>query len=405
MTGPLSGIRVLDLTSVVAGPLATQTLADMGADVIKIESPDGDTTRYTGPARSPDMAALFMGLNRGKRSLVLDLKQPAAADALWRLVAGADLFIHSMRPQKIERLGFSHEAVCARNPRIVYAAIHGYRSGGPYSGQPAYDDVIQGQSGVAALMSEIAGEPRYAPTILADKTTASALVGAVAAALYAREKTGRGQFVEVPMFESMVSFVLAEHLFGHCFTPPVGKLGYTRVMGSWRRPYRTKDGYLCMMAYTERHWRKFWATVGKPEVCDDPRFNSIAARSRNVVALYELAGACLADKTTDQWLALLRDLEIPAARMSSLDALLEDPQLKAGGFFKSAAHPSEGEIRFTDLPVRFGEAAAAAERLQPRLGEHSLEVLREAGLAESDIKALIASGATVEGPPKKQAAE
>src|SRR5580700_4381008 len=237
MTGPLSGVRVLDLTSVVAGPLATQTLGDMGADVIKIESPDGDTTRYTGPARSPDMAALFMGLNRSKRSLVLDLKQAAAADALWRLIATADVLVHSMRPQKIERLGFGHQAVCARNPRIVYAAIHGYREGGPYSRQPAYDDVIQGQSAVAALMAEISGEPRYAPTILADKTTALALVGGISAALYAREKTGRGQFVEVPMFESMVSFVLAEHLFGHCFVPPVGELGYTRVTGSWRRPY------------------------------------------------------------------------------------------------------------------------------------------------------------------------
>ena len=405
MIGPLSGIRILDLTSVVAGPLATQTLADMGADVIKIESPDGDTTRYTGPARSPDMAALFMGLNRGKRSLVLDLKQGAAADALWRLLATADVLIHSMRPQKIERLGFSHQAVCARHPRVVYAAIHGYRSGGPYSGQPAYDDVIQGQSGVAALMSEIAGEPRYAPTILADKTTALALVGAVAAALYAREKSGRGQFVEVPMFESMVGFVLAEHLFGHCFVPPLGKLGYTRVMGSWRRPYKTKDGYLCMMAYTERHWRKFWAMVGQPEVCDDPRFNGIAARSHNVVALYELAGACLADKTTDEWLTLLRDLEIPAARMSSLDALMDDPQLKATGFFKNAAHPSEGDIRFTDMPVRFGDSTASAERLQPRLGEHSLEVLREAGLGENEIKLLLGTGATVDGPAKARAAE
>ena len=405
MTGPLSGVRILDLTSVVAGPLATQTLADMGADVIKIESPDGDTTRYTGPARSPDMAALFMGLNRGKRSLVLDLKQAVAADALWRLIATADVFVHSMRPQAIERLGFAHRAVCARQPRVVYAAIHGYRSGGPYSGQPAYDDVIQGQSGVAALMAEIAGEPRYAPTILADKTTASALVGAVSAALYAREKTGRGQFVEVPMFEQMVAFVLAEHLFGHCFEPPVGKLGYTRVMGAWRRPYKTKDGYLCMMAYTERHWRKFWAMVGKPEVCDDPRFDSIATRSHNVVALYELAGACLADKTTDEWLTLLRELEIPSARMSSLDALLDDPQLKAGAFFKAATHPSEGEIRFPDMPVRFGDSSASSERLQPRLGEHSLEVLREAGLAESEIKTLLGCGATVAGPPNKQAAE
>jgi crotonobetainyl-CoA:carnitine CoA-transferase CaiB-like acyl-CoA transferase len=254
-------------------------------------------------------------------------------------------------------------------------------------------------------MAEIAGAPRYAPTILADKTAALALSGAVAAALFAREKTGRGQFVEVPMFESMVSFVLAEHLFGHCFTPPVGNLGYTRVTGTWRRPYKTRDGYLCMMAYTERHWRKFWAAVGRPETCDDPRFNCIATRAQNIVALYELAGACFAEKTTDEWLTLLRDLEIPAARMSTLNDLKRDPQLEASGFFKHAAHPSEGEIVFTDMPVRFSDGASTSNRLQPRLGEHSLEVLREAGLTENEISALIASGATAEAPSKAQAAE
>jgi crotonobetainyl-CoA:carnitine CoA-transferase CaiB-like acyl-CoA transferase len=400
MTGPLAGVRILDLTSVVSGPLATQLLGDMGADVIKIESPAGDTTRYTGPARSPDMAALYMGLNRSKRSLVLDLKRQDAKDALWRLVDGADVLVHSVRPQKIAKLGFGYAAVCARNPRLVYAALHGYRSGGPYSGQPAYDDVIQGQSGIAALMSEIAGAPRYAPTILADKTTALALANAVSAALYAREKCGRGQFVEVPMFESMVSFVLAEHLFGHCFEPPMGALGYTRVLGAWRRPYQTKDGHLCMMAYTEQQWRKFWTAVGKSEICDDLRFCDIAARSRNVVALYELAGACLAEKTTDEWLVLLRQLEIPADRVSSLDDLKIDPQLVATGFFRHASHPTEGEIVFTDQPVRFGGDSTATERLQPRLGEHSFEVLREAGLSESEIDALISSGATIDGRPK-----
>ena len=310
-----------------------------------------------------------------------------------------------MRPQKIERLGFGQQAVCARNPRIVYAAIHGYREGGPYSRQPAYDDVIQGQSGFASLMAEIAGEPRYAPTIIADKTTALSLVGAISAALFAREKTGRGQFVEVPMFESMVSFILAEHLFGHCFTPAMGDLGYTRVLGSWRRPYKTKDGYLCMMAYTETQWRRFWTMVGKPEVSDDPRFNSIASRSQNVVALYQLAGDCLADKTTDEWLALLRKLDIPSARVSSLDDVMADPHLAASGFFKQASHPSEGEIQFTDMPVRFSDNAASAERLQPRLGEHSVAVLRAAGLTDNEINALIASGATFEGPPKARAAE
>jgi crotonobetainyl-CoA:carnitine CoA-transferase CaiB-like acyl-CoA transferase len=405
MAGPLAGIRILDLTAVVAGPLATQMLGDMGADVVKIESPDGDAPRHTGPARSPGMAALFMGLNRSKRSLVLDLKNEGAKDALWRLIKAADVLVHSMRPQKMEKLGFGHKAVCAKNPRIVYAALHGYRDGGPYSGQPAYDDVIQGQSGIAALMSQVAGEPRYAPMIIADKTCALSIAGAVSAALFARERSGRGQFVEIPMFEQMVSFVLGEHLFGHNFVPPMGSLGYTRVLASWRRPYKTKDGYLCMMAYTQEHWRKFWPMVGKPELHSDPRFDSIASRARNIVALYELAGTCIAEKTTDEWLGLLRELEIPAARMSSLDDVMADPQLKASGFFKRATHPTEGEILYTDLPVRFGGGATVSGRLQPRLGEHSFEVLREAGFTENEIKALAASGATVDTGSKAQAAE
>jgi crotonobetainyl-CoA:carnitine CoA-transferase CaiB-like acyl-CoA transferase len=405
MAGPLAGIRILDLTSVVAGPLATQMLGDMGADVIKIEAPEGDAPRHTGPARSPGMAALFMGLNRSKRSLVLDLKQQRAREALWRLIAGADVLVHSMRPQKMAKLGFGHETVCAKNPRIVYAALHGYRDGGPYSGQPAYDDVIQGQSGIAALMSEVAGEPRYAPMIIADKTCALAIAGAVSTALFARERTGRGQFVEIPMFEQMVSFVLGEHLFGHNFEPPLGPLGYTRVLAAWRRPYKTKDGYLCMMAYTQEHWRKFWTMVGKPEVHSDPRFDSIASRAHNVVAIYEMAGACIAGKATGEWLALLRELEIPAARMSSLDEVLADPQLAASGFFKRATHPTEGEILYTDLPVRFGGSPTAPARLQPRLGEHSIEVLREAGFGDNEIEALVASGATLDGKPKARAAE
>jgi crotonobetainyl-CoA:carnitine CoA-transferase CaiB-like acyl-CoA transferase len=405
MAGPLAGVRILDLTAVVAGPLATQTLGDMGADVIKIEPPEGDAPRHTGPARSTGMAALFMGLNRSKRSLVLDLKQERARDALWRLIAGADVLVHSMRPHKMAKLGFGHEAVCAKHPRLVYAALHGYRDGGPYSGQPAYDDVIQGQSGIAALMAQSAGEPRYAPMILADKTCALAISGAICAALFARERTGRGQFVEIPMFEQMVSFVLGEHLFGHNFVPPLGPLGYTRVTAPWRRPYKTKDGYLCMMAYTQAHWRKFSTAIGKPEMLTDPRFDSIASRANNIVALYELAGACIAGRTTGEWLTLLRELEIPSAQMSSLDDVMSDPQLAASGFFKRATHPTEGEIAFTDLPVRFSDTTAGSDRLQPRLGEHSTEVLREAGLSDSEIESLAASGAIVDGRVRTQAAE
>ncbi|HAT36101.1 MAG TPA: CoA transferase, partial [Rhodospirillaceae bacterium] len=221
MAGPLDGIKVLDLSSVVLGPLATQILGDLGADVIKVEGPAGDPIRYTGPARSKDMAALFLAINRNKRSVVLDLKTEAARDAVWKLVDQSDVFIHSIRPQAIERLGFGYEAVLERNPKIVYAGIHGYRSGGPYEGQPAYDDVIQGQSGASDLMHRLTGEMRYFPTIMADKTCAQIAAYAVLAALVSRERTGKGQFVEIPMFESMVAFNMIEHLYGHSFTPPV----------------------------------------------------------------------------------------------------------------------------------------------------------------------------------------
>ena len=394
MSGPLAGVRILDLTSVVFGPLSTQILGDMGADVIKIEGPEGDTTRYTGPARSADMAALFMGVNRSKRSLVLDLKQPGAKDALWRLIESADVFVHSMRPQKIAALGFPQETVRNQNPRIIYAGLHGYLTGGPYSGQPAYDDVIQGQAGVAALMAQIAGEPRYAPMILADKTCALAAANAISAALFARERTGRGQFIEIPMFETMVSFVLTEHLCGHTFFPPEAPAGYARVLAPWRRPYKTKDGHICVLAYTDPQWQKFWTAVGRPDLADDARFDTLSSRSRNIAELYRLAGDCLVDRTTDAWLPIFQDLEIPAARISSLEDLWHNPHLIKIAFFKQVKHPTEGEIVVPDMAVRFSDTPASIERLQPKLGEHGREVLGEAGLSDREIEKLVASGAT-----------
>jgi crotonobetainyl-CoA:carnitine CoA-transferase CaiB-like acyl-CoA transferase len=399
MSGPLAGIRILDLTSVIFGPLSTQTLGDMGADVIKIEAPEGDTTRYTGPARSRDMAAVFMGVNRSKRSLVLDLKQPKAREALWCLIDGADVFVHSMRPQKIAALGFDDEAVRRRNPRIIYAGLHGYLNGGPYSGQPAYDDVIQGQAGVASLMAQIAGEPRYAPTIIADKTCALAAANAISAALFARERSGRGQFVEIPMFETMVAFIFTEHLFGHTFVPPLAPLGYTRMLAPWRRPYKTKDGYVCMLAYTDPQWRKFWDVVGKPELAKDPRFDSLASRGRNIALVYQLAGESLGDRNTDEWLVIFKKLEIPAARIATLDDVMHDPHLAAVGMFKEVEHPTEGRIVVPRAPVRFGDTAASVDRLQPKLGEHSVEILREAGLTAKDVETLLSSGATHDGRP------
>ena len=399
--GPLDGIRVLDLSSVVLGPLATQIMGDLGADVIKIEAPEGDTTRRTGPARSEDMAAMFLGLNRNKRSVVLDLKQADARAALWRLIKGADVFVHSIRPQKIARLGFDHAAVLARNPRIVYAGLHGYRSDGPYAGMPAYDDVIQGQSGSADLMARLVGEPRYMPTIMADKTCAMVAAYSVMAALLHRERTGEGQFVEIPMFETMTAFNLTEHLYGMSFEPPEGPIGYPRVLARWRRPYRTSDGHVCMLAYTDAQWRRFWNAVGKPDLIEDPRFASLASRNDNIEELYRLAGECLADRTSAEWLSLLGELDIPAAPIAALEDLPNDPHLAAVGFFERAEHPSEGAIVMLGSPVRFGASPARITRLQPKLGEHSAEVLAEAGLGADDIAALFQAGASRDGRPRK----
>src|SRR5690606_15306502 len=298
MPRPLQGVRVLDLTSVVLGPYATMLLGDMGADVIKIEGPEGDTTRTTGPTRSPGMAAIYLAANRNKRSLVLDLKQERAAEALWRLIDTADVFVHSIRPQAIARLGFGPDAVLSRNPRIVYAGIHGFGEAGPYAGRPAYDDIIQAACGLSALMERTSGEPLHTPMVTADKTTGLTALYAILAALFARERTGRGQFVEVPMFEAMTSFVLTEHLYGHVFDPPEGPIGYTRVLAAWRRPYRTKDGWIAMLAYTDRQWSRFVTEAGRPELATDERYASLAARTRNIEEVYALVGDLLPQRTT-----------------------------------------------------------------------------------------------------------
>ncbi len=389
-SGPLAGLKVLDLTSVVFGPLCTQVLGDQGADIVKIEAPEGDTTRYTGPARNKGMAALFLGLNRNKRSLVLDLKQPASKDALWKLVDSADVLVHSIRPQAVARLGFSPEAVLARNPRIVYAALTGYGTGGPYEGKPAYDDVIQGQSGIAMLMSQIAGEPRYAPMIMGDKTCGLVASQAITAALLARERTGKGQYVEIPMLETMAAFVLAEHMFGHTFDPPRGDIGYNRVLAPWRRPYKTKDGYIAMLVYTDAQWRRFWMLVGREELGLDPRFATMAARADNIAEVYRIAGECMLARTTEDWLAVLAKNEIPAAHVRSLSDLLTDEHLAAVGFFKRASHHTEGDLLMPGPPARFGATPAGIERLQPRLGEHTREILADAGFTKQDIALVLA---------------
>lgn len=376
---PLAGVRVLDLSAVIFGPLATQTLADYGADVIKIEPPEGDSTRFTGPDKERGMSTVFLGANRSKRGVVLDLKLQADRDALLTLVDGADVFVHSMRPQKLVKLGIDPETLLKRNPRLVYAGLHGFAEGGPYAGRPAYDDIVQGISGNAALMQRLTGSPAYYPTIAADKTCAQVAAHAILAALFKRERTGKGGFVEVPMFESMVAFNLVEHLYGLHFDPPIAGAGYPRVMAAWRKPYQTSDGYVCAMPYTNAHWQRFFAETGHPEHAADARFANITERTKHIEALYQITGDILRTRSSAAWLELFERLEIPAARVNQLEDLAHDPQLVAGDFFQTLVDDKMGALRFTGVPVKF-DGARPAIGMPPRLGEHTEAVLHEAGV-------------------------
>ncbi|MFT4266193.1 MAG: CoA transferase [Xenophilus sp.] len=385
--GPLAGVRVLDLSSVVFGPLASQVLADYGAEVIKIEPPGGDSTRHTGPAVEPGMAAVFMGCNRSKKSVVLDLKQPAAQAALHALLATADVFMHSMRPQKLAGLGLDPAALCERYPRLVYAGLHGFGEDGPYAGLPAYDDVIQGMSGLADLMQRQTGEARYLPTIAADKTCGLVAAHAVLAALLRRERKGRGGFVEIPMYETMVGFNLVEHFYGMHFTPPLSGAGYPRVMAPWRKPYRTLDGHVCMMPYTDVHWRRFFEAVGEPQLAQDARFADQASRTCHIAELLEILSRHVETRDTRHWLQTCERLEIPAAPVACMDDLPGDAHLAATGFFASVHDAAMGEVRFPRPPVRI-DGAQAPIVMPPRLGQHTRELLREAGLGDAYIDRL-----------------
>ncbi len=392
---PLHGLKVIDLSSVVFGPYCAQWLADLGADVIKLEAPEGDSTRQTGPGLEPGMAALFLGSNRGKRGLVLDLKSPDGQAALDRLLETADVLLHSIRPQKLQSLGLDPDTLLARHPRLVFAGMHGFGEAGPYGGLPAYDDVIQGMSGIADLMAQATGTPRYMPTIIADKVSGLTAGIAILAAIIRRQTSGKGGYVEIPMFETMVAFNFVEHFYGHHFDPPKGPLGYPRVMAPWRKPLETLDGHVCMMAYTDAHWRGFFTVAGAPEHIADPRFASIATRTTHIDAIYGLAARLIRGRTTAEWLELLESAQVPCARVIALADLENDPHLAATGFFQRIETPA-GPLRYPGVPVLFdGERPPVSA--PPHLGEHTAQVLAEAGFSDADIATLIASRAARQG--------
>ncbi len=394
MTAPttaLDGIKILDLTSVVFGPYASQILADYGAEVLKVESPEGDSTRNTGPRLEDGLSAIFLGVNRNKKSICLNLKDPEARLALLALVDTADVLMHSVRPQKMAALGLDPETLLARNPKLIYAGLHGFGNGGVYAGRPAYDDIIQGLSGIADIMTIQSGTPRYLPTIAADKTCGIAAAHAILAALFQRERTGQGQFIEIPMFETMTSYVLVEHLYGHHLPGHSDEIGYPRVLTEWRKPYQTKDGYICMMPYTDKHWQTFFRQSGHAECATDERFTSIGARTTHIAALYELAGQIVEAHPTAFWLDFCDRYEIPAAAANRLEDLESDAHLKSVGFFADIEDDTGKQYRFTRSPIRM-EHSNVEPSMAPRLGEHTRQELIKAGLSADAVDGMIAKG-------------
>jgi crotonobetainyl-CoA:carnitine CoA-transferase CaiB-like acyl-CoA transferase len=384
--GPLSGVRVIDLTSMVFGPYATQIMADMGADVIKVEPPGGDATRYISVAPTPGMSGVFVNVNRGKRSIVLDLQSADGQAALRGLLEQADVFIHSMRHKAIAKLGFDYEAVAAINPSIVYTHCYGYGRKGPERDQPAYDDTIQAECGLTGVQRMLTGEANYVGTIVADKVAGLTALYATTMALFHRERTGEGQEVEVGMFETMASFMLVEHANGAMFDPPLGPACYPRVVAANRRPYRTRDGHVSALIYNDKHWSLFVDAV-KPDWADEA-FATLGQRARQIDRIYGLLADTFLTRTTQEWLDLLRKLGIPAAPLRTPDELLSNPHLEAVGFFETV-ETRRGKVRFPGVPTSFSATPGKVAGPAPELGEHTQQVRDEFGLNTAGPAALL----------------
>lgn len=393
--GPLAGITILDLTTVVMGPFATQILGDMGAEIIKVEAPGGDNMRWVGPMKNPGMGHIHMHLNRNKRSLVLDLKKPDGLGAIKRLIAQCDALIYNVRPQAMARLGLSFEVVKAINPKLVYVGAYGFSERGTYAGRPAYDDLIQGAAGVPSLTLAQGNEvPRYAPVTLGDRSVGLQTVIATVGALFHAQRTGHGQSVDVTMFESLSQFVLGDHMGGKTFEPPLGEAGYARLIAPDRRPYGTRDGFLCVLIYNDKHWRNFFDAIGRADLKSDARFCDHTSRAANIREVYQFVAEMMQTRTTAEWRTLLDKADIPNTPMHTMDSLIDDPHLNSSGFFPMYEHPSEGTVRTTSPVGEWSETPLSIRRLAPRLGQHSLEILQELGYGETEIEAMVDSGAT-----------
>jgi formyl-CoA transferase len=385
-------VRVLDLTAVVLGPLATQILGDFGADVIKLEPPEGDLMRAAGVSRQRGMGSIFLAINRNKRSLAIDLKQPEGLAAVLRLLPTVDVLVHNMRTAAIERLGLGYAACAALNPRLLYCVATGFGEDGPDAGKPAFDDVIQAACGLAGLIAQVGdpatGMPDYVPSLIADKTTGLVLANAVLAALFERSRSGLGQFVEVPMFETMVAFTLAEHLGGRSFEPSLGPAGYARLLAGGRKPAPTRDGHVAMLPYTAIHWRKFFTHVGRADLAEKYPLDDRHARNARVAEMYADMVAITRTLGSAELLALCAELDIPATRIHAIDELPEHPHLQAVGLFQRQQHPSVGPIVALRPTTLFARTPAELALPAPELGQHSEAVLHEAGLSADEINAL-----------------